>query len=59
MKSLHEKAELLNALTRRKLEIESQVRMVDCSTSLQRVQALKSEHARVVARIVRLESRLR
>lgn len=59
MKSLADKASLLNALVRRRLEIESQVRMIDLSTSSQRVQALKREHARLVGRIKRLEGKLR
>jgi len=59
VKSLAEKAELLNALRCRKLEVESLLKMVDLATSLQRVQALKREHARVVGRIVRLEANFR
>lgn len=58
MMSLYEKADLLNALTRRKLEVESQLKMVDVATLLRRVQALKREHARVVRLLARLEGKL-
>ncbi len=59
MKSLAEKAELLNALTRRRLVIEAAVRTVDLATPLERVRELKREHARVVRRIQRLEGKLK
>jgi len=59
MKSLADKAALLNALQRRKLEIESKVRMIVSSTALQTVIALKREHARLVKRIASLEARLK
>lgn len=59
MKDLHAKAALLNALTRRKLEVEAAVRMIVSETALQKVQALKREHANLVKRIARLESVLK
>jgi len=59
MKNLHEKAALLNALKARKLEIEGQVKVIVSATSLQRVVALKREHARVVRRIAGLEAKLK
>lgn len=59
MKDLHAKAALLNALTRRKLEVESQVRMIVSETALSKVIALKREHARLVKRIASLTARLK
>jgi hypothetical protein len=59
MKNLHEKAALLNALKARRLEIEAQVKLVVSATSLQRVLALKREHARIVRRIAGLEAKLK
>lgn len=52
-------AALLNELTRRRLEVEAQLRMVTLLTSLQVVQALKREHAALTGRIARLEARLK
>lgn len=59
MADLAKLAERLNRLARRKLEIEAAVRMVDLTTTTERVRSLKREHARVVATIERLERRTR
>jgi hypothetical protein len=59
MKSLAEKAALLNALKRRQLEVEAQVKMIVSATSLQKVIHLKREHARLVKRIANLEAKLK
>jgi hypothetical protein len=55
MRNLVRAAEILNALTRRKLELEAKVRMVTSSTSYAEVVAIKLEHASVVQRIERIE----
>lgn len=55
MADLVKLAERLNALLRRKLEVEAAVRMVDLSTTTERVRALKREHAELVDRIARLQ----
>jgi primosomal protein N'' len=59
MADLVKLTERLNRLTRRKLEIEAAVKMVDLSTSTERVRALKHEHARCDQAIERLERRLK
>ena len=59
MKDLHAKAALLNALIRRRSEVETQVRAIISSTALDKVQALKREHAQLCRRIARLESVLK
>lgn len=59
MSSLEKRVERLNALTRRKLELEAMVRMVDLGTTTERVRTLKREHRRVVEKIAYLEGRLK
>lgn len=59
MKDLHRRVEILNALYRRRLELEAQSKMVTTTTATSTVRALKAEHARVVHRIALLERKLK
>jgi len=59
MTDLARRVEILNGLTRRKLELEAALRMVTFSTSGATIRLAKRELARVNVRIKSLEGKLR
>jgi hypothetical protein len=59
MTDLARRVEILNGLTRRKLELEAALRMVTWDTRSSVIRLAKRELARVNARIKTLEGKLR